>query len=31
MVEKPAEEVAKEQSEYAGMFDVPGTMMFEGK
>ena len=31
MAEKPAEEIAKEQSEYAGMFDVPGTMMFEGK
>ena len=25
------EEIAKEQSEYAGMFDVPGTMMFKGK
>ena len=32
MAEKPAEEEAqKDQSEYAGMFDVPGTMMFEGK
>ena len=30
-VKKPMEEIAKEQSEYAGMFDVPGTMMFEGK
>ena len=30
-VKKPMEEIAKEQSEYAGTFDVPGTMMFEGK
>ena len=31
-IEKPAEEKEeKDQSEYAGAFDVPGTMMFEGQ
>lgn len=31
-IEKPAaEKEEKDQSEYAGAFDVPGTMMFEGQ